>query len=92
MLEVLPRLRRPPRYILLENVRGFERSAARDALLAALRRLRLHWRELLLSPSQLGVPNSRSRYYLLARRSPFPFCQPPDGQVSTTGQPGRGWC
>ncbi|XP_043192205.1 tRNA (cytosine(38)-C(5))-methyltransferase-like isoform X2 [Amphibalanus amphitrite] len=81
VLDVLPRLRRPPRYILLENVRGFERSAARDALITTLRQLGLHWRELLLTPSQLGVPNSRSRYYLLARRRPFTFEQPPEGQV-----------
>ena len=89
VLDVLPRLRRPPRYLLLENVRGFERSAARDALIATLRRLGLHWRELLLSPVQLGVPNSRTRYYLLARRRPFPFATPPEGQVSH-GPEGQG--
>ncbi|XP_037070187.1 LOW QUALITY PROTEIN: tRNA (cytosine(38)-C(5))-methyltransferase-like [Pollicipes pollicipes] len=79
VLDVLPRMRRPPRYLLLENVRGFERSEARAALLDTLRRLGLHWRELLLSPAQLGVPNSRTRYYLLARRQPFPFDSPADG-------------
>ena len=73
--------RRPPRCLVLGSVRGFERSAPQDALVAALRRLCLRWRELLLSPGQLGVPNSRTRYYLLARRRPFPFAAPPDGQV-----------
>lgn len=29
--------------------------------------------ELLLTPLQFGIPNSRLRYYLLAKKSPIPF-------------------
>ncbi len=47
---------------------GFEHSAARDLLTFALRDSGFAVREFLLSPPQIGVPNSRLRYYLLARR------------------------
>lgn len=56
-----------PRYAAIENVVGFEASSARDLL---RRRLdgagyrQVH--ERLLCPSELGWPNRRPRYYLLA--------------------------
>lgn len=62
-------------WILMENVKGFETSKARDMFMQALNQSRLHYQEFILSPTQLGVPNSRHRYYCLARRSKgFSFC------------------
>ena len=66
MKTVLPQLIYRPRYILLENVSGFEQSQARDLLLETLQSHRYHSQQYLLSPIQFGIPNSRLRYYLIA--------------------------
>lgn len=60
--------------ILMENVKGFEGSRARDMYVEALQAAGYHYAEMILSPSQLGIPNTRYRYYCLARkRAAFPF-------------------
>jgi len=67
LLTILPDL--PSlRYLLLENVAGFETSEARRRTVERLASLGWHCMEFLLCPRHLGVPNSRLRYYLLARR------------------------
>eukprot|EP00930_Biecheleria_cincta_P055823 TRINITY_DN42080_c0_g1_i1.p1 TRINITY_DN42080_c0_g1~~TRINITY_DN42080_c0_g1_i1.p1 ORF type:complete len:441 (-),score=86.93 TRINITY_DN42080_c0_g1_i1:22-1344(-) len=69
LVEVLPRLRNPPRWILLENVIGFERSECRRRLLEALAALDSQdssgWQtaEFALDPEDFGLPNRRPRYY-----------------------------
>ncbi|KAM8967609.1 tRNA (cytosine(38)-C(5))-methyltransferase [Pelodytes ibericus] len=75
ILDILPRLQKPPSYILLENVKGFESSTARASLLATLQKCGYQYQEFLLSPTCLGIPNSRLRYFLMAklRREPFVF-------------------
>jgi tRNA (cytosine38-C5)-methyltransferase len=57
-----------PGALLLENVVGFESSAARARLHAVLTRAGYCVREVWCSPAMLGVPNQRTRYFLLARR------------------------
>lgn len=60
--------------VLMENVKGFETSRARDMYVAALLAAGYHYQEFMLSPSQLGVPNTRHRYYCLARKwAPFAY-------------------
>ncbi|XP_052452424.1 tRNA (cytosine(38)-C(5))-methyltransferase isoform X2 [Carassius gibelio] len=73
ILELLPRLSKRPCFILLENVKGFETSAARDALLKTLRECDYSFQEFLISPTSLGIPNSRLRYFLIAKRPPGSF-------------------
>ncbi|KAJ8276924.1 hypothetical protein GJAV_G00069420 [Gymnothorax javanicus] len=75
ILHVLPRLAKRPRFLLLENVKGFETSSARDALVKVLLDCGYSYQEFLLSPTCLGIPNSRLRYFLIARASSesFPF-------------------
>ncbi|KAF9014545.1 S-adenosyl-L-methionine-dependent methyltransferase [Hymenopellis radicata] len=70
---VLPQMSeaRRPDYMLVENVAGFESSTTRQTLSDTLSSLGYHTTELVLSPSQFGVPNSRRRYYMLARKFPF---------------------
>ncbi|KAF1558424.1 tRNA (cytosine(38)-C(5))-methyltransferase, partial [Eudyptes schlegeli] len=82
ILDILPRLRKLPKYLLLENVKGFESSSARNELLRTLERCGFKYQEFLLSPTCLGIPNSRLRYFLIAKlhQEPFPFQAP--GQVS----------
>ncbi|MEM8994138.1 MAG: DNA cytosine methyltransferase, partial [Acidobacteriota bacterium] len=58
-----------PRYLAMENVVGFESSAARDLLRSALDGAGYgRVREEVICPSELGWPNRRPRYYLVASR------------------------
>lgn len=77
MLEVLPRLQTPPGHVLLENVKGFGDSALRARVIEVLAACGYAVRELLLSPTQLGMPNQRTRYLLLAKRAPLRFAVEP---------------
>ncbi|KFV19775.1 tRNA (cytosine(38)-C(5))-methyltransferase, partial [Tauraco erythrolophus] len=75
ILDILPRLQKLPRYLLLENVKGFESSSARNELLQTLETCGFKYQEFLLSPTCLGIPNSRLRYFLIAKlhQELFPF-------------------
>ena len=55
-------------YILLENVKGFEGSEAHKLLTETLQTCGFKYQEFLLCPKQLGIPNSRLRYYLIATK------------------------
>ena len=65
----IPQLKHQPRYVLLENVQGFESSEMRKCILATLSDSNYSVQEFLLDPRQIGLPNARLRYYLLATRS-----------------------
>ncbi|XP_047468062.1 tRNA (cytosine(38)-C(5))-methyltransferase [Mugil cephalus] len=67
ILDLLPRLCRPPRFILLENVKGFESSTARERLVKTLTECGYTFQEIMVSPTAVGIPNSRLRYFLIAR-------------------------
>ena len=54
-------------YILIENVKGFDISDTRNHLLETLKSRGYSVQEFLISPVELGIPNSRLRYYLLAK-------------------------
>ncbi|XP_063003685.1 tRNA (cytosine(38)-C(5))-methyltransferase [Elgaria multicarinata webbii] len=73
ILDILPKLAKLPKYLLLENVKGFETSSARDELLRTLENCGFTYQEFLLSPTCLGIPNSRLRYFLIARLHSEPF-------------------
>ncbi|KAH7881448.1 S-adenosyl-L-methionine-dependent methyltransferase [Lentinula edodes] len=62
-----------PTHFLVENVGGFEGSPTRRVLLSQLHTLGYTTAEFLLTPLQFGIPNSRLRYYLLAKTAPFSF-------------------
>lgn len=80
ILNLLPELK-GLRYIVLENVKGFEVSQMRNRLINCLENCGYAYRELTLSPCQFGIPNSRCRYYLLAKRSNLRFCFKPDDNL-----------
>ncbi|XP_039982589.1 tRNA (cytosine(38)-C(5))-methyltransferase isoform X2 [Xiphias gladius] len=67
LLDLLPRLRRLPRFILLENVKGFESSSARELLVKTLMECGYTFQEMMVSPTSVGIPNSRLRYFLIAK-------------------------
>ncbi|ELK16951.1 tRNA (cytosine(38)-C(5))-methyltransferase isoform X1 [Pteropus alecto] len=81
ILDILPRLQKLPKFILLENVKGFEISSTRDLLIQTIESCGFQYQEFLLSPTSLGIPNSRLRYFLVAKlqSEPLPFQAP--GQV-----------
>ncbi|CAH2241444.1 tRNA (cytosine(38)-C(5))-methyltransferase [Pararge aegeria] len=56
-------------YILMENVKGFECSTVRNLFIDSLKACGFSYQEFLLCPTKVGVPNSRLRYYCIARRS-----------------------
>lgn len=55
--------------ILMENVQGFEKSKAREIFIKSLKSSGFFYQEFMLSPTCLGIPNSRTRYYCIARKS-----------------------
>ncbi|KAF4759195.1 C-5 cytosine-specific DNA methylase [Perkinsus olseni] len=80
IIEVLGRMKNPPRLILLENVVHFERSASLCELLHTLHKIGgYRCRGFMLSPMQFGFPNSRSRFYLMAIRDEAAFSKLPSG-------------
>ena len=60
-----------PENLALENVVGFTRSKAREILIKVLDYRGYTIRELMICPTELGVPSRRPRYYLAASRSPL---------------------
>nr|XP_020662315.1 tRNA (cytosine(38)-C(5))-methyltransferase isoform X1 [Pogona vitticeps] len=83
ILELLPRLTKLPKYLLLENVKGFESSSARDELIQTLEKCGFTYQEFLLSPTCLGIPNSRLRYFLIARLQSESFTFHVAGKILT---------
>lgn len=69
-------------YILMENVKGFECSSVRDIFIDKLKECKFKYQEFLLSPSAVGVPNSRLRYYCIARKNLSWNFKTKDGIVS----------
>nr|SVE80265.1 EOG090X0A4V [Daphnia magna] len=67
LLDVLPHLETVS-LVLMENVVGFETSEMRNAFTKALKSCGFYFREFLLSPVSLQIPNSRNRYYLIAKK------------------------
>ncbi|KAJ3191678.1 C-5 cytosine-specific DNA methylase [Irineochytrium annulatum] len=67
LIDILPQLAHPPRYLFVENVPNFETSRCRERLTSALMGMRYEVREYMMSPMQFGVPNDRRRYYMTAR-------------------------
>lgn len=61
----------PPERLVLENVPGFLGSDAHALLGDRLRAAGLHRLDLEACPSRFGLPNQRSRVYVVAARSPL---------------------
>lgn len=75
LLGTIPENRLPCR-IALENVQGFVGSQAHARLLEQLAARGYNTRELLLCPTELGVPSRRPRYYLAASLEPLAAPEP----------------
>ncbi len=64
ILDLLAEVR--PSHIAMENVEGFLKSEARTRLVGLLDDLNFEFREAVICPTELGIPNRRPRYYLVA--------------------------
>ncbi|ORY96934.1 S-adenosyl-L-methionine-dependent methyltransferase [Syncephalastrum racemosum] len=72
LIDLLPKLSKPPSRLFLENVKNFETSQSRELLITRLEEMGYAIRECLLSPTQFGIPNHRLRYYLMATKMDAP--------------------
>lgn len=68
LLETMSSRGTAPKFVVVENVYGFETSATRQKLVDTLGKGGFMWREFLLTPTQFGIPNSRLRYFLIGKR------------------------
>mmetsp|Transcript_23947 Transcript_23947/g.36467 ORF Transcript_23947/g.36467 Transcript_23947/m.36467 type:complete len:426 (+) Transcript_23947:46-1323(+) len=69
IISLLKAIKDKPRFIMLENVKGFLGSHMLMLWQECLTECGYSWEEFLLSPMQLGIPNHRTRYYMVCERS-----------------------
>jgi tRNA (cytosine38-C5)-methyltransferase len=68
LIDLLKKMKKPPTYIALENVVGFEQSFCCDLFINTLKELDYTVLQFHLTPTQFGIPNERPRYYCIAAR------------------------
>ncbi|XP_012271848.1 tRNA (cytosine(38)-C(5))-methyltransferase isoform X1 [Orussus abietinus] len=73
VLKLIPEIK-SLKYILVENVKGFEKSQMRKQLISCIESSGFNYKEFILSPCQFGIPNTRHRYYMIAKRQNMKFC------------------
>ncbi|CRK96652.1 CLUMA_CG009922, isoform A [Clunio marinus] len=67
------------KYILMENVKGFEKSEMHEIFIEALTSAEFYYQEFIITPTEIGVANTRHRYYCIARQDkPFSFANGDD--------------
>ena len=67
LIKLFAEVKKPPTFLMLENVSGFQTSRTREQVVAALAARDYAFQEVMLSTSDIGIPNSRLRYFLLVR-------------------------
>lgn len=71
LMNMLEKTKFKPDYFLLENVKNFETSKANEMLIKVLDSNKYNYLQFLLSPIQFNIPNSRLRFYCIARYEKF---------------------
>ena len=66
---MLEKLEHPPHRIFMENVKTFEGSDTLEQFQNVLQQRGYSWQCYLLSPRDFGIPNHRTRFYILAERN-----------------------
>lgn len=69
IISILNNIQKKPKWILLENVKGFIGSKMLQEWYHCLETNGYSWQEYVLCPTQLGIPNCRKRYYMICERS-----------------------
>ncbi|ESO97462.1 hypothetical protein LOTGIDRAFT_114987 [Lottia gigantea] len=84
ILQLIHQCKEKPSYILVENVKGFEESEARNKLIEMLTTNHYHYQEFLLTPLQFGISNCRLRYYMIAKLQTVQFLFTPSSKILTS--------
>mmetsp|Transcript_4547 Transcript_4547/g.8763 ORF Transcript_4547/g.8763 Transcript_4547/m.8763 type:complete len:392 (-) Transcript_4547:13-1188(-) len=86
IIELLGNIKDKPRWILLENVKGFIGSHMLSLWYTCLKECGYSFEEYLLSPTQFRIPNHRTRYYMICELSNrFSSCpKSADGPTTAT--------
>jgi tRNA (cytosine38-C5)-methyltransferase len=84
LIKMLEMIISPPRFLFLENVVGFEQSQSRNLLISAIKKRGYEYQEWIISPTQLGIPNERPRYYLTATLHLPSLETQPDHEIITS--------
>lgn len=82
LLTVIPQMKNRPLLLLIENVVGFESSETRKLLVQMLEGSGYRFQEFHLSPHQIGIPNTRTRYFCLASLETTPIGPPSTNSTS----------
>mmetsp|Transcript_27208 Transcript_27208/g.35672 ORF Transcript_27208/g.35672 Transcript_27208/m.35672 type:complete len:382 (-) Transcript_27208:9-1154(-) len=69
IMQLLQLMKSPPRFIFLENVKGFEGSDMLQQWKQVLHLKGYTWQQYIISPLQIGIPNNRSRFYMFCEQS-----------------------
>eukprot|EP00397_Hematodinium_sp_SG-2012_P028925 GEMP01030503.1.p1 GENE.GEMP01030503.1~~GEMP01030503.1.p1 ORF type:complete len:365 (+),score=72.63 GEMP01030503.1:114-1208(+) len=69
LIGIFGAMQNPPKYLFIENVLGFEKSETRKILIEAMEKRKYECAEYSLSPTDVGIPNQRPRYYGLFRQA-----------------------
>eukprot|EP00980_Cylindrotheca_fusiformis_P030862 scaffold25535_cov117-Cylindrotheca_fusiformis.AAC.5 len=69
IISLLNTIQEKPKHILLENVKGFATSQMIQDWHSCLQENGYSYKQYLVSPIQIGIPNHRQRYYILCERS-----------------------
>jgi len=67
LLGILYDMKKPPKYIFIEDVVGFEMLGIHDRLVATVSHRGYAFQEFILSPTQVGLPNQAPRYFFMAK-------------------------
>ena len=71
LMNILEKTKYKPDYFMLENVKNFEISKANEMLKNVLDSNKYNYLQFLLSPVQFNIPNSRLRFYCIAKYDKF---------------------
>lgn len=69
LVHLLSLSKQPPKWIIFENVKHFQGSKMEEIWKTCLRDKGFSWQSYLVSPHQIGIPNCRTRFYMICERS-----------------------
>lgn len=66
--KILPKMKFLPNYLMLENVIGFESSLSCKHFIKSIIKCGYQYKIYSIDPPQIGIPNTRKRIYILAKK------------------------
>ena len=81
LIKMLGIIKEPPKWIFLENVKTFEGSDTLKDFEKVLKDRDYSWQCYVLSPMQFGIPNNRTRFYMICERNSNRFQKQPHSPI-----------